>query len=265
VLSVDYYDITVNDIIAAPTAQTIANSCYDQPSLDNPFCDLFERFRGPGVGPFNEAPGEIAGNTLLQAPVNFARRVRRGIDTQLTYRANVTEDVRLNANLIYTHNFKISNFENPGDPTFENRILGELGDPEDEFRLDTDLSFGPFTLGYRMRYIGPMWVGLYENYNPLGGRPPQNADAADIRKYPEIFYHDLRFEWDLRNGTGFGRDFNFYAGVDNLLNTAPPLGATGAGGGGGGGGNDRPGSANSTGAIYDVRGRTFYAGFRARF
>ncbi len=42
-------------------------------------------------------------------------------------------------------------------------------------------------------------------------------------------------------------------------------GGVGAGAGGGGGGNDRPGSANSTGAIYDVRGRQFYAGFKALF
>ena len=267
-VSVDYYDITVNNIIAFPGAQTIVNSCYDQPSLDNVFCDIFERFRGPGVGPFNEAPGEVAGNTLINGPLNYARLVRRGIDTQIAYRTNITENVRFNANLIYTHNLKISNFTNPGDPTFENRILGELGDPQDEFRLDADLGVGPFTLGYRMRYIGPMVVGNWENYNALGGRPPQNADAADITEYPATYYHDLRFEWDVSGSDGdgnIGRDLNFFAGVDNVFNTVPPLGATGAGAGGGGAGNDRPGSANSTGAIYDVRGRQFYAGFKARF
>lgn len=269
VVSIDYYDITVNGIIAAPTAQTIANSCYDQPTLDNVFCRSFQRFRGPGVGPFNEAPGEIAGNTLQQVPLNFARRERRGIDTQIAYRTNITDNVRFNGNLIYTHNLRISNFENPGDPTFENRILSELGDPKDEFRLDADIGVGPFTFGYRLRYIGPMTVGAWENYNSLGGRPPQNEDAADIRKYPAVYYHDLRFEFDMAGNEGnsrnIGRDLNFFVGVDNFLNRKPPLGATGAGAGGGGGGQDRPGSANSTGAIYEVRGRQFYAGFKARF
>jgi outer membrane receptor protein involved in Fe transport len=268
-LTVDYYDITVNDIIASPTAQQIANSCYDQPTLDNVFCQSFQRFRGPGVGPFNEVPGEITGNTLLQVPLNYARRVRRGIDAQLAYRTTITDNVRLNTNLIYTHNFQISNFENPGDPTFENRILSELGDPQDEFRLDTDIGVGPFTFGYRMRYIGPMTVGFWENYNSLGGRAPQNLDAADITEYPATYYHDLRFEWDVRGdeagSRNIGRDLNFFVGVDNVLGTVPPLGATGAGAGGGGGAGDRPGSANSTGAIYEVRGRQFYAGFKARF
>jgi outer membrane receptor protein involved in Fe transport len=267
-VSLDYYDITVNDIIAFPGAQTIVNSCYDQASLNNVFCDSFRRFRGPGVGPFNEAPGAIEGNSLINGPLNYARLIRRGIDTQVSYRTNISDTVRFNANLIYTHNFQISNFLNPGDPTFENRILSELGDPKDEFRLDADLSIGDFTLGYRMRYIGPMVVGAYENYNALGGRPPQDLDFADITKYPAIYYHDLRFEWEIGGSEGngnLGRDLNFYAGVDNIFNTVPPLGATGAGAGGGGGAGDRPGSANSTGAIYDVRGRQFYAGFKARF
>ncbi|HEU4651880.1 MAG TPA: TonB-dependent receptor, partial [Croceibacterium sp.] len=270
-LTVDYYDITVDNIITAPTAQVIANSCYDQPTLDNIFCQSFRRWRGPGPGPFSEQPGEIEGNTLMQVPLNFAKRTRRGIDTQLIYNTDLSDSVELNTFLLYTHNFEISNFENPGDPTFENRILGELGDPEDEFEWNTDLKFNNWvTVSYGLRYIGPMVVGLWENYNSLGGRAPQNADAADIREYPEVFYHDVRLELDLgdRLGSatgGFGRDFVFYMGVDNVTNTKPPLGATGAGAGGGGGAQDRPGSQNSNGAIYDVRGRQLYLGFRAGF
>jgi outer membrane receptor protein involved in Fe transport len=63
----------------------------------------------------------------------------------------------------------------------------------------------------------------------------------------------------LSNGGGIGRDFNFYVGVDNLLDTHPPLGLAGTGTGGI---TDR-GTGNA--AIYDVRGRTFYAGFKAQF
>lgn len=267
-ISVDYYDIKVTNIISSPTAQVIANSCYDQPTLDNIFCKSFQRFRGPGVGPNSEVPGEILGNSLLQAPLNFASRRRRGLDTQVDYRTKLTQDLGLRLFAIYTHNFQISNFENPGDPTFENRILGELGDPEDEFRVDTDLTMGAFTFGHSMRYIGKMTVGPWENYNSLGGRAPQNEDASPIRHYPAVTYHNFRLEWDVDSEQGnssFGKNLNFYVGVDNAFNKIPPLGASGAGAGGGGGANDRPGSANSTGAIYDVRGRQFYAGVRARF
>lgn len=268
-VSVDYYDIKVNDIIASPTAQVIANSCYDQPTLDNVFCRSFSRFRGPGTGPNSEVPGEILGNSLLQAPLNYASRRRRGIDSQIDYRTDLTDNVKLRLFGIYSHNFQISNFENPGDPTFENRILSELGDPKDEFRVDTDLSIGSFTLGHSVRYIGKMTVGNWENYFPLGGRAPQNLDASPIRYYPPVWYHNFRFEWDVDGNDGgsgnIGRDLNFYVGVDNAFNKIPPLGASGVGAGGGGGANDRPGSANTTGAIYEIRGRQFYAGFKARF
>jgi outer membrane receptor protein involved in Fe transport len=262
-VSVDWYKIKVNNVIVALGAQAIANNCYDQPSLNNVFCSLFERNRGTTADPFGQQPGEILGNTLIQAGVNFAARRREGIDVNANYRTNVGDLFRLNTNLIYTHNIQISNFENPALPNFENRILSELGDPKDEFRWDTDLTHGPFTFGYRMRYIGPMFTSLYENFNELPGActtvcPPNNLDVADPIKYKSVFYHDIRFELELKK-LGFGRQFNFYAGVDNLFDKHPPLGLSGTGTSGI---TDR-GTGNA--AIYDAKGRMLYAGFKAQF
>ena len=62
--------------------------------------------------------------------------------------------------------------------------------------------------------------------------------------YPAVFYNDFRINVDV------GRDYSFYAGVDNAFNRNPPLGLTGLSGFSG---------------IYSVRGRNFFAGFRARF
>jgi len=257
--TVDYYDITVNGIIANVAVQTLVNNCYDQ-ARPNIFCGQFSRYTGAGPGPNGEQPGRILSFSLISAPLNFAARTRRGIDFNVNYRTNLSEDVRLNTNLIYTHNLQISNFEDPTNPSFENRILGEIGDPVDEFRWDVDLSYREFTLGYRMRYIGPMWFGAYENYNalPTGctgsgatlNCPPFNTDATAPKRYPEVFYHDLRFEWTIRNNVGFADSLQVYFGVDNVLDRRPPLGTTATGVGT---------------AIYDVRGRNFYGGVRARF
>jgi outer membrane receptor protein involved in Fe transport len=266
-LSVDYYKITVNDVISSPSAQTIANSCYDQPTLNNPFCTAFQRWRGPGTGPFGEQPGQILGNTLLQAPLNFAKRERRGIDFEGAYRARLGANARIDSHLIYVHTLKVSDFENPADPTFENRILGELGDPEDEFRWDNDLTLGVFTFGYRMHFIGRMWTGAFEDFNSLQGRPPENPDFSSPKRTPPITYHDIRFEWNMKNALGIpgigngGSDFKFYVGVDNILNQKPPLGISGTGSLN----NDRVGQASGITALYDPFGRKYYAGFRARF
>jgi outer membrane receptor protein involved in Fe transport len=243
----------VADVIVSLSAQNIANLCYDQPSLANQFCGLFTRYLGPTPGPLGEQTGQILGNSLIQAGVNFAKRIRRGIDTQVSYRADLGDDWGLSTQLIYTHNFMISNFNNPTLPKFEDRILSELGDPEDEFRWDLDVSAGPLTFGYRLSFIGPMYVNLYEDFQTLPGAcsatscPPNNADFADVRRYPAITYHDFRVQYKTQD---LGMDLQLYAGVDNVFDTYPPLGLTGLGAGS---------------SIYDIRGRAFYAGVKSRF
>lgn len=259
-LSVDYWRIKVKDVIVSLSAQSIANNCYDQPSLDNPFCGLFTRFTGPGVGPLGENPGAILGNSLVSAGVNFAQRVRRGVDTNINYRTRLGA-ARLDTQVIYVRTLQSSNYENPSLPEFENRILGEVGDPKNELRWDTDVGIGNATFGYRLHYIGPMELSAYEDVNELSSAcsttacPPNNLDFADVRKVPRVFYHDIRAEYHIKN-SNFGGDYTVYGGIDNVLNKYPPLGSTGTGAG--------PGLIGNAG-IYDVRGRTFYLGAKARF
>ncbi len=243
-LTADYYDIRVNNVITSVSAQQLVNTCYDLPSLDNPFCELINRFQGPGTGPNDEVPGQILDKNLVVSGVNFAARTVRGIDLEAAYRTTFGAANALRTRFMYTHMFERSNFESPTDPDFENVILEELGDPKDEFRWNVDLTLDRFTIGYEMRYIGPMYINTFEDYNSVNGDPPANADYADIRKYPETFYHDVRFEYEVND------DFDFSFGVDNVLDTNPPLGLTGIGAGSG---------------IYRIKGRTFYAGFRAGF
>ncbi|WP_332872640.1 TonB-dependent receptor domain-containing protein [Allopontixanthobacter sediminis] len=248
-LSVDYYDINVKGVIASVGAQGIVNSCYDSATLDNVFCDQFTRFRGPGAGPLGEDPGRILGNSLINAPLNFASRKRRGVDVNMSYQAKFG-DVDFSTSLIYTHNLESSNFQDPTNPEFETRILGQLGDPKDEFRWDFDIGSGPVTFGYRLRYIGPMFFNAYATLFEINDLPPSDIDAFPTTKYPSVMYHDLRLDFDVARDAN-GNSIKFYTGVDNVLNKGVPLGATTATGAGS--------------AIYSFRGRNFYAGFRARF
>ncbi|MET0245464.1 MAG: TonB-dependent receptor, partial [Sphingomonas sp.] len=194
-----------------------------------------------------ETPGEILGNSLNAAPFNFAKRTRRGIDVDLSYRSNIGSDARISTRVLYTHQLQNSNYQSATDPNFENRLLGELGDPVDRVNFDIDLQTGPVTFGYQMRYIGPMWLNAYEDFNALQDRGPQDADYADTQEYPAVFYHDVRV--DFRIGPPKA-GLLFFVGVDNVLDTMPPLGSTATGTGS---------------AIYQIRGRNFYSGFRARF
>ena len=263
-LSVDYYNIKVKKVVAVVGAQDIVNNCYDLPA-GNVFCSLFTRFRGPGVGPKDENPGDVLFNSVLQGPQNFAKRLRRGIDFNAAYRARISSNVLLDTSLIWTHNLKISDFEDATNPNFEDRILGELGDPKDEARLFADLKIGNVTFGYNVHYIGSMFINLFEDQNPLPTAcadptdpdtcPPNNADFATPGKFPAITYHGLRLQWDT--GPAYRlRNIQLYFGVDNVFDKHAPLGlaATGTGPGG-----------NGDAAIYDVFGRKFYGGIKVLY
>ncbi len=254
-LTVDYFDIKVNDVIAAVGALQIVQTCVDLPTTDNPFCALIQRNPGPGRGPREEVPGQILQGTLVAASANYASLRRKGIDFEVAYRRALGGNNRLDTRLIYTHQIQNSNFVNPAIPNFENRILSELGDPQDEFQWNVDLKINRVTFGYQMRYISKMVVNLYEDFFEVPGActpgtggtqncPPFDADYADTRFYPSRLYHDARVNFEVN------RDTNFYVGVDNFTGTTPPLGLTGIGEGSG---------------IYNIRGRQFYAGIKTRF
>jgi outer membrane receptor protein involved in Fe transport len=241
-VSVDWYDITVDDVIQTVAAQTIVNQCYDSPTLQNPFCDQFQR-AGPNGGPGGEEPFRIIEGSLFSGALNFAKMERRGVDTEVAYRKKFSWGT---ASLrgTWTHTIRNRDFLNPTDPTFANSYMRELADPQDEVNVNMNIKAGKYTLGYQVRWIGEQYLNTYEDYNSINGQPPQNPDYADIQTYPAVFYHDIRLGIDVTER------FNFYMGIDNLFNRMPPFGLTGVGGGSG---------------IFDNRGRNFYAGVVAKF
>ncbi len=245
-LTIDYFDIDVKNVITAATAQQIVDLCYD----NSQFCNLFQRYTGSGAGPNGEVPGQILQGSLTQASLNFASLKRRGIDVQANYNHSIGEAARLNVRGYYTHQLRNSNFTDPTRPSFETRILGQLGTPKDEFTFNADLTVGQFTVGYGAHYIGPMLTTAYANLYPINGNPAQNVDANDIRRYPDIVYHNVRASVQLGSDTANRKGMEWFVGIDNLGNRKPPLGSTATG-------------ADS--AIYEVIGRSFFTGVRATF
>jgi outer membrane receptor protein involved in Fe transport len=254
VLSVDYYNIKVNNVIQTVDAQTIANLCYDSPSLSNAFCGLFKRAGSTGAST-GELPYQILEGSLLQAPVNFASLQTRGLDIDFAYSKRFG-GVELTSHVIWTHQLENQANADPTNPSFADTILGEIGSPKDAINWNVTADFGSFYFGAQVRYLGKMTISNFEDQNSFQGRPPQNADIADTLNYPEIVYGDVRF------GVNFKKNSSFYIGVDNLTDRHPPFASTGLQA------SVIPGVAdNGTGgtAIYDVVGRRFYAGISAKF
>ncbi len=242
-LSADYFSIKVDDVITAPTAQQILNACYDAKDLNNQFCGLFQR-AGAAGGPRGEEPFRIIEGSLQQTVLNYAARNAVGVDLEGSYKTQLGELGSLNTRLVYTHMLERNNYLDPTDPTRANRVLSELGDPEDAFNASFEFTRGRLTVGYELRYIGRMVLNFAEDVLSVQTRAPENADWADRKYYPSVMYHDLRAGFDMTDTV------NVYAGIDNVANRIPPLGLTGTGEGSG---------------IYDVRGRFFYTGIKAKF
>jgi outer membrane receptor protein involved in Fe transport len=247
--SVDYFDIKVKKAIQFLSAQFVVDQCYDLATLDNPFCAFFTRATGDQPGHDQQQFG-IIDNSLHVTPFNFAKLRTRGLDVEVAYRKQIGNIGRLDTKVNWSHVFEFTQNIDPSNPTFQDRVLTELGTPEDAFNWNTSLQHGRFTLGYQMRYIGKMVTSSYEDFfkfNPgctPSGCPPFNTDVNDKTFYPAKFYHDVRFAVDV------GPKYNFYLGVDNLTNEKPPYGLSGIGGGS---------------SIYDAIGRFYYAGIVAKF
>ena len=243
-LSLDYFNIKVNDVITSPTVQQLLNACYDLSDINNQFCAAFQRNPGPGPGPRGEEPGRILEGSLQLTPLNYAALKVRGIDMDVAYRTRLGRVGKLDTKLTYTHYFQQDQFLNPIEPGRADQFLKELGSPQDAFVWNAAIQTGKFTFGYRMNYLAHMLTSTFENFYSKQGRAPENPDVNNIKWYNSRMYHAVRL------GVDATEKYNFYLGVDNLTNKNPPLGLTGVGGGSG---------------IYDNRGRFYYAGFVAKF
>jgi outer membrane receptor protein involved in Fe transport len=242
-MSIDYFDIDISDVITAPDAQSILDACYDSADLNNQFCGLFQR-AGAGGGPQGEIPNQVLEGSLQQTVLNYASSRSRGVDVEAAYNLQVGDVGKLNIRGVYTRTLQRDDFLDPTHPNDPDQVLMELGDPRNAFNLNTDFTTGKFTFGWQLRYIGKQVINFAEDIAAVGGNPPQNADYAQKKYYPEIFYHDVRAAYDITDSV------NAYLGIDNVNDRVPPLGLTGAGGGSG---------------IYESRGRFWYAGVKVQF
>jgi len=226
----DYYNIQLKNRIETLGAQTILNQCYDLPQ-PNEYCLLLSA-RNPDFS--------FADPALTSAGINFAKGTARGIDFELNYSKRFDDFWSLNLHSVLTYVIERDNYVSPTNPTIKDQQLQELGDPRWAANANIMVGAGPATIRWSINYIGKQTVGAYENYYSIQGRPPQNADNALPRWYPDVFYHNMKIDLKAND------QFTFYIGVDNVFDTRPPLGELGTTGG----------------SAYDAIGRYFYSGIK---
>lgn len=239
-LSVDYYDIKIDDAISMVSAQDIVDRCFA--GLQQ-FCDAFSR-----------DPSSDSGNELLidNSPFNFVSERARGLDLEVSYRFTAGPgEATLRA--LGTHYMEMSS-NNGIDPQTDR--AGEnydIGPADWQYRLSAAYQLENFNLQFTGRGISS---GTYDNtyIECTANCPASNAlhRTVDSNHIDGAFYLDAFIAYTIV--TGDMKNQIFFK-VNNLLDTDPEV----VGLGPGDSSNVEPGINR---ALYDYLGRTFRIGFR---
>lgn len=201
-LSGDYYSIKISNAIAAVTAQDTVNTCYDNATFPNQFCELITR-NGPSSGPTT-----FGFNFLRQTQINFGRIETSGIDAQLDYRFALGKN-KFGLRVAGNWTEKLDRFFDPVDTTLVNPGLRELGVPEWSGFGSVNYSRGIFNLNYGVQYVQSTAAASVIQIE----RIEEEFGAAGFA--PDYWIHNVSFNLDATD------QISFYGGVNNLTNAIP--------------------------------------------
>lgn len=239
-LSVDYYDIEIEDAISMVTAQDIVDRCFT--GLQQ-FCDAFSR-----------DPTSDSGNELIinNSPFNFVSERARGLDLEATYRFTAGPgEVTLRS--LATHYMEMSSNNGIDPQTDRAGENTDVGPPDWQYRLSAAYQLENVTLQLTGRGISS---GTYDNtYIECTANCPQSSAlnrTINTNHIDGAFYLDAFIAYTLRTDA---MNSQIFFKVNNLTDTDPEV----VGLGPGDSSNVEPGINR---ALYDYLGRTFRIGFR---
>ena len=235
VITVDYFNIKIANLISAYGRQGILNSCYAPVGTQEiDFCSLIVRRAG------NEGPNSAGSLQFINTTNrNFGDYQTTGIDATMSYRTPAFGGT-VAGKLAYTHVFKLQ------DPSVGSvNSAGEVGAPKDRASGTFSYATTDFTITARGNYIGRSYLPFSFSGVEAG------AAGSDDYAIPAYFTADLQMRWKP-TGT-----YEFFVGVNNLTNAKTPLLISGIPG------NDT--GTETDAGTYDPIGRRFYTGVKLKF
>ncbi|MGA0606919.1 TonB-dependent receptor plug domain-containing protein [Phenylobacterium sp. VNQ135] len=240
-VAVDWYRINLDDVVGTLTVQNILGSCFNTDganptfSNDNFYCQLFDRLRTSGA---------ITNVQLNQ--INLAAWKTEGVDVQVDWGMELADlgapeaAGRFDVNLVMSHLTSFKKQARPGAPFLQNggTIGGDLSGgayPEFKWVASFSWSAGPVRTTLRWRHIDSMLD--FRNV------PVFSPTAVNPKAYNA---YDLVGWWDVDERV------TVRAGVNNLFDKNPPLFTSYS-------------NSNTDPSTYDVLGRRWFIGVRAKF
>ena len=221
-VTLDYFDITIEDAIDNFTAQTTVDQCVRQPDFpNNPFCNLIERDPSTGLVLRIDA-----------LAINAAEAEATGIDFSFKYSAEVGPG-NLGLDLIGTHSMSNDFIPFDGGEVIDNQ--GEIGYPDWKANLTARYQFDAWSASWSTRYIRSVNV--------------ENDSVEAFGKIGSYLYHDVQARYVF----GDERRYTAFVGIDNVFDKEPPFLGQGIPG-------DVTGT-NTAADVYDAIRRYWYVGF----
>ncbi|WP_171981973.1 TonB-dependent siderophore receptor [Brevundimonas sp. LM2] len=235
----DYYDIQIDKAIALVGAQDVIDNCYDASGgLDPAFCGMFTR----------GADGNIDGVSTTY--VNAAALTTKGWDFEVTSTRELDADRwgflagRVSSSFTANYLEELDVFVFADRPDEIDNEAGEIGDPEWSYKSRMTWDNGTWAVTGETRYEGR--AARYD-VTPIPGVNP--AESTIPNEVPGQLYHDVVVRYRINDGLWKASNIELFAGVNNLTDEDIPYGLTG----------------NGTSSSYELYGRQFFGGLRARF
>ena len=195
-LTVDYFNIKIQNAIETVPGSTKLAVCYNAPNLAHLFCSPSSFTRDPQTG-------EI--NFLSSQPANAAQQRVSGVDVGALYYFKLFGWASsLSADVSRLNRFDVTPFPG-GDPiAYAGKITGGRGSYT-QSRLSSALTLanGPWSGSYHIQYIG--------------GADDINAAPADIgSSAPGLAYHNASVKYTI------SKAMSVSFGIDNLFDKSPP-------------------------------------------
>jgi len=251
VVTLDYFDIKLDGAISqlGGGAQNTLNLCYlTVQDANSDFCRAIHRNPASGGITVPYSLDVLQANIGRLATIGYDLGARYGWDVGFGMEGGSRFDVT--TQWTYTDKFTITPMQ--AVPANKNRCVGAYGstcgEPIPQYKGVTRLTWttGPLGVSLRHRFIDSVTTDRIVLPRTAGLTPP-NANTLTNPTFDAQNYLDLSATFD------FNEKAEVYAGVNNILDTDPPIVA-----GFGGYGNTFP-------ATYDYAGMTVFMGVNVSF
>ncbi len=228
-VTVDRFEIDIQDAIASVARQAAVNLCYD--TVARQFCSQTTRGTSPLL------PGAAYVLTAVnEVQQNINEYNIKGVDVSVIYTFGFDSFGDFNASLNWTIYDQADQIQVGGDKLDLKGLAGgdtiDQGYIENQAVLNLGWRLDAFAANWNTRYVGPAEMGF-------------GSEEAGFPQLDSAFYHNVNVSWD------FMEKSRVYIGVNNLFDTDPPFMCSGCSG---------TQALDTVPGYYDVYGMSAYAG-----